>query len=187
MPLFDPTAYGPDVAAILELDGHGERLMPLAPGLLPKDTRCSNPEAPGRLKAVTARQLFPNSRAPEAALAGLYLYFSCLDEAHEIAQSLDSPEGSYWHAILHRQEPDPGNSNYWFGRVGAHPIFPPLRERAAALGVDFGGRWDAFAFIQLCERARAQSGSDLETRALQVQRAEWQLLFDYCAAKKLQA
>src|SRR5262249_50019461 len=35
---FDPTAYGPVVAALLALDGDGERLMPLASG------RCSSPQ-----------------------------------------------------------------------------------------------------------------------------------------------
>jgi hypothetical protein len=44
--------------------------------------------------------------------------------------------------------------------------------------------WDPFAFIELCERVRRRPGSVEEQRALEVQRAEWQLLFDYCAAKK---
>jgi hypothetical protein len=172
---FDPNAYGKDVAAILALEGAGERLMPLALG------RCSSEAAYRMLKESAARSLFPQARAAEAALSGLYLYFSCLDEAHGIAQEISSPEGSYWHAIMHRQEPDAGNSGYWFGRVGAHPIFPALRETAAALGLDFGPRWDPMAFIDFCERARAMPGSGVERCALEVQRAEWQLLFDYCA------
>ena len=117
------------------------------------------------------------------ALAGLYLYFSCWHEAHEIAQNISSPEGSYWHAIVHRQEPDAGNAGYWFRQVGAHPIFPALREEAARIGVDFGPRWNPIAFIEMCERARQQPGSDEERMAIETQRAEWQLLFDYCAAK----
>jgi hypothetical protein len=35
----------------------------------------------------------------------------------------------------------------------------------------------------MCERARQQPGSDAERKAIETQRAEWQLLFDYCAAK----
>jgi hypothetical protein len=170
---FDPRAYGETVAGILALDGDGERLMPLAGG------KCSSAEARDRLRV--AADLFPASRAPEAAFAGLYLYFSCWEEAHTVAQNVASAEGSYWHGIVHRQEPDAGNSGYWFGRVGAHPVFPALRERAAALGVDFGARWNPMAFIELCERARGLPGSEEERRALEVQRAEWQLLFDYCA------
>jgi len=167
---FDPAAYGETVASILALDGNGERLMPLARGT------CSSEEARERLKGVTAGQLFTGSRAPEAAMSGLYLYFSCLDESHKISQSIETAEGAFWHGIMHRQEPDPGNSAYWFRQVGNHPIFPALRDAAAPHGIDFGPRWDPFAFIKLCD-----SG---DPRALAVQRAEWQLLFDFCAAKK---
>jgi hypothetical protein len=172
---FDANAYGSDVAAILALDGAGERLMPLV------QTPCSSEKAMARLKASPARTLFPQSRAPEAALAGLYLYFSCWQQAHEVAQDVDSQEGSYWHGIVHRQEPDAGNAGYWFRQVGTHPIFPALAQRAAAIGVGKGGRWDPFAFIDFCEAARREPGSDRERQALEVQRAEWQLLFAYCA------
>jgi hypothetical protein len=175
---FDPAAYGIEVCEILALDGNGARLMPLALG------RCSSERAIERLKGANASLLFRGSHAPAAALCGLYLYFSCVDEAHEIAQDISSAEGSYWHAIVHRQEPDAGNSRYWFGQAGAHAIFRALREAAAEIGVDFGSRWDPFAFIDLCESARHRPGSLEEKRALEVQRAEWQLLFDYCAAKK---
>jgi hypothetical protein len=174
--LFDPNVYGPDVAAILALDGNGQRLMALAePG-------CSSGKALAMLKAADPGKLFPRSHAPEAALAGLFLYFGCWTEAHETAQNIHTAEGSYWHAIVHRQEPDAWNSDYWFRQVGRHAIFPALREAAAALGVDFGPQWRPGAFIQMCEQARPSPGSELERQALAVQRAEWQLLFDYCAA-----
>ena len=150
--------------------------MPLAMG------KCSAEPARALLQTRTARELFPKARAPEAAMAGLYLYFSCMEEAHEIAQGIASAEGSFWHAILHRQEPDAGNASYWFRKVGAHPIFAELRERAAAMGVDFGPRWDPFSFIELCEKARTKPGSTAEMQAREVQRAEWQLLFAYCAS-----
>jgi|SRR5271157_4144411 len=140
---FDPQAYGPEVAAILALDG------------------CTPAEARQRLKAADPRRLFPDARAPEAAMAGLYLYFGCWSDAHEIAQNIETPEGSYWHAIVHRQEPDAANSAYWFRQVGAHPIFPALARIAGV------ARWDP-----------------LETPVtLELQRAEWQLLFDYCARR----
>jgi hypothetical protein len=114
-------------------------------------------------------------------LAGLYLYFSCRDEAHGVAQNLDTPEGSYWHALVHRQEPDAGNSGYWFGQAGKHPVFPELRARAAEIGVEFGHTWAPLAFIDYCEAARIRPGSPEERMALEVQRAEWQMLFDWCA------
>jgi len=179
---FDPKAYGSIVSGILALDGDGERLMPLASG------QCSSSEAFTRIETTSAETLFPNSRAPEAALAGLYLYFSCLDRAHEIAQSVDSVEGSYWHGILHRQEPDSANARYWFRRVGTHLIFSELGARAAsiadrypALSPAWTSRWEPSEFVEICERARQRPGSSLERMAIEIQRAEWQLLFDYCA------
>lgn len=173
---FDPTAYGPDVAAILAIDGDGERPMALA------QPTCSSGRALAALKGTAAHHLFPAARAPEAAMAGLYLYFGCWQEAHETAQDIRTAEGSYWHAIVHRQEPDAWNSDYWFRQVGRHAIFPALRDAAAAAGVDFGPEWRTGAFIQLCEKARSEPGSQIERQALTVQQIEWQLLFDYCAA-----
>ena len=113
--------------------------------------------------------------------AGLYLYFDCWDEAHSVAQDINNADGSYWHAIVHRQEPDAGNSRYWFRQVGDHPIFPALRARAAEIGVEFGTRWAPLKFIDYCEEARKHPGSPEEQKALEVQRTEWQLLFDWCA------
>ena len=172
---FDPQIYGTAVAAILHLDRDGQRLLPLTTA----GTAC--PEARDRIREAGLQQLFPQSRAPQAALAGLYLYFDCWKEAHETAQDIAGPEGSYWHAIVHRMEPDAGNSGYWFRQVGAHAIFPALRDAAAAIGIDVGPRWKPEAFIELCERASQAPGSELERQAREVQRAEWQLLFDYCA------
>ena len=175
---FDPTAYGPLAAGILALDGNGERLMPLAEG------SCSSAEALARIKTAKPNELFPHSRQPQAALSGLYLYFSCIDLAHEIAQSVNTAEGSYWHGIVHRQETDPDNARYWFRRVGSHPIFADLARSAHELGwVDAAanGQWDPGRFVGFCERARREPASPQARVALEIQRAEWQLLFDYCA------
>jgi hypothetical protein len=129
-----------------------------------------------RLRPVSASQLFAGAYAPEAALCGLYVYFSCFEEAHSIAQNIPTAEGSYWHAIVHREEPDASNAAYWFRKVGMHPIFADLARAAGQEGL-----WDPFAFIEMCEQARRQPGSELETRARALRRVEWQLLFDYCA------
>ncbi|MCS7026183.1 MAG: hypothetical protein NZV14_15390 [Bryobacteraceae bacterium] len=181
--LFDAGRYGEEVASILALDGGGFRLMPLAEG------RCSSEAARERLRKVSARVLLPQARAPEAALSGLWLYFSCLEESHALSQQIPTAEGSFWHGIMHRQEPDPSNAAYWFRRVGAHPVFVPLAEQAATLASQFpnasfsvNARWDPFRFIDFCEQARRHPGSAAEQLALQIQRAEWQLLFDYCAS-----
>lgn len=180
---FDPSQYNPRVAQILALDGDGERLMPLASGT------CSSAEARRLLKAATAKELFPGARAAEAAYSGLWLYFSCLDESHSLSQEIGTKDGSFWHGIMHRQEPDPGNAGYWFHRVGTHPVYPLIAEAAAKLAGEVpeaqfrvGSEWDAHAFIEFVERARRKPGSADERLALLTQRAEWQILFDYCAS-----
>src|SRR5437868_5279501 len=61
-----------------------------------------------------------------ACLAGLWLYHNFLDESHAISQDLDTVEGSYWHALMHRREPDYSNAKYWFRRVRDHAIFNEL-------------------------------------------------------------
>lgn len=175
---FRASDYGAEVARILGLDGSGLRTMPLAP------LKCSSAEARAELNGLKASDLFPSAESSEGALAGLYLYFSCLDEAHKIAQDLNTQEGSFWHGIMHRQEPDAANAGYWFRQVGRHPIFPELRFEAHKAGFDTGTDWDPFAFIEFFEAARVRPGSPEENLARQVQLIEWQLLFDYCAREK---
>jgi hypothetical protein len=122
------------------------------------------------------RDLFPGAPYPEAAMAGLWLYFSRLDEAHEIAQRLDSREGSFWHAIMHRREPDAANAAYWFRRVGRHSTFPAIAAAARKLGYP-AADWDPFAFIEFCDQ---KPGSAEELLAVDVQLVEWRILFAHC-------
>jgi hypothetical protein len=157
---WNPIAYGTTVAEILALAGNGERLMPLAEGV------CCSDEARRRIQNTKPQDLFASAHSARGALAGLYLYLSCRDEAHEVAQGDASAEGSYWHAIVHRQEPDAGNSSYWFHRVGKHPVFPALLERARAIeaehpdaNLSFSGAWDPIGFIGTCESARRRPDS----------------------------
>ncbi len=183
--MFDPRAYGEDVRAILELGGGGSRLLPLV-------FAAADPVAvPESLRRAQAGALFRQSSAPREALAGLWLYFDSFDGAHGIVQDLSSAEASYWHAILHRREPDAGNAAYWFRRVGDHPIFAALHEGALELqdrqGKKWlapGGRWSPLSFVDLSEEARSMPGTEKELFAKQVQLLEWQLLFDYCAKGK---
>jgi hypothetical protein len=127
---------------------------------------------------------------PDTVYAGMLLYLGDWNGAHSVAQDINSAEGSYWHAIVHRQEPDAGNANYWFRQTGQHAIFPRLQADAADLLRLFPGAdakiptiWSPPAFIDLCERASDRPGSDLEQLAIEIQHAEWRLLIDYCRAK----
>jgi hypothetical protein len=168
--VWNPGQYGPAAASLLALAGDGPRQMPLV------CPRSADAELARTLRRPS-RELFPQAAKPEAAHAGLWLYFGFFDESHAIAQDLHTVDGSYWHAILHRMEPDAWNAGYWFRRVGQHPVFPGLHAAAAALGYPAGSRWDPLAFIDACENA---SPAD-EPLLQQVQLAEWQLLFHSCA------
>jgi hypothetical protein len=177
------SAYPPTVRALLSED----RLPELGPG---------KPKAAVRtaLDSMTVQVLFGAApvRRPDlgkCCLAGLWLLHDFLDDAHTISQDIDAREGSYWHAIVHRREPDFSNSAYWFRRVGNHPVFGPLRSRAAELtreagaprGSDFLAHqttWDPFAFVDLCEAVA--HGGDAHRLCRLIQRAEWDLLFAYC-------
>jgi hypothetical protein len=115
-----------------------------------------------------------------ACQSGLWLAFDFLDEAHSLAQDIPTAEGSYWHGIMHRREPDASNAAYWFRRVGEHPIFAALHKEAQDLGMRSGsGAWDPYAFIDLCEKHRG-SGTEEEMLLRRVQRREWELLFEWC-------
>jgi hypothetical protein len=179
--VFNPAAYGPEVARVLEMDGGGQRLMPLT------CAECTNGKAIQVLKTMDTTLLFPGVKDRAAAAAGLWLYFSCFEEAHDLVSQAETPECELWHAILHRREPDSGNAAYWFRKAGKHPTFSPTARAANEIlkrlpDAEFRlDKWDPFAFIAFCERARSQPSSTQEVAAMEIQRAEWQILFDYCA------
>ena len=48
--------------------------------------------------------------------------------AHEIAQDLPGPDGSWVHAYLHRVEGDNGNARYWYRQAHKVPFSGSLEE-----------------------------------------------------------
>jgi hypothetical protein len=53
------------------------------------------------------------------------------DRAHEIAQDVDTPDGAWVHAYLHRKEGDDANAGYWYRLA-----------RKAHSRLPFGEEWD---------------------------------------------
>mgnify|MGYP007059390394 CR=1 FL=1 len=145
----------------------------------------------------------------DACLSGLWLRFDFLDRSHTISQDIKSATGSFWHGIMHRREPDWSNAKYWFRQVGTHEIFGDLQSAAReiiaaedSLELSFqsladSDEWDPFAFVDLCESASCSPVSPkpnmaghgvtrlqrAEAACVQIQKAEWQLLFDWCFAR----
>jgi hypothetical protein len=138
---------------------------------------------------VVLREAAPN---PLVAAGALWLH-GFIDEAHKIAQDIDSREGSYWHALVHRSEGDFDNSKYWFGRVGSHPIFGALRSQVDALAGESGPTpitqdlppaiWDPLRFVDLCARAHAGGFGDAGLLA-RVAALEYNLLMAHILGKK---
>lgn len=164
-------------------------LLSIAPHRLPLAKAALEPNLNVcRVQSQDPAALFPNARHGHAALAGLLLRVGCWAESHAVAQDISTAEGSYWHGIIHRMEPDSSNAAYWFRRVGQHAIFPELSSRAVEILKNSGPKhwrpkivWDPFLFIDWCDEAR-EGGTAAEAAAIEIQMAEWQLLFEWCTS-----
>lgn len=152
--------------------------------------------APRQSESSELRRAIANAELPSdpdgvAFRAGLYQLHDFLDESHQSSQSIEGRglhhAGDYWHAIMHRREPDYGNSKYWFRHVGSHPVYAELAPLAWDLAptIEFerwssrlwtGRGWDPFAFVDLCEAAAQSNAPALTEFSLRVQWAEMLLL-----------
>ncbi len=176
----DPDLFSEPLASIIAR--YASEMLPLT-----RSGDCDRTQAES-LRKAGATALFRNARHPEAALSGLMLLMGCWEASHQVAQEMEDREAAYWHAILHRMEPDAGNSAYWFRRTGEHPIFPDLHrvtseilERRSEIGWRLKPKWDPLQFIEWCEEARKKPHSEKERIAREIQQAEWELLFEWCA------
>ena len=134
----------------------------------------------------------PSSSDTVALRAGLLLLNDFFDESHSHSQSMEGQQNAdYWHAILHRREPDYGNAKYWFRHVGRHAIFGELVQSVSSMFSRATGTlagnlerwqprlitangWEPFVFVDLCEAA--ESDPELRTWCEEVQFVEMMLL-----------
>lgn len=138
------------------------------------------------LERVFGAAIIHDKTSARLCLAGLWLLYDHLNECHEIAQSIETQDGSYWHAIMHRREGDYSNSKYWYAKVGRHPIYPELSQYLIALEENVLDTWDPYVFVDRCEQAmKAKPG--LRSGCEVIQMVEWRLLFDHCYGKAIAA
>ncbi|MGV3616159.1 MAG: hypothetical protein ACO1SV_12565 [Fimbriimonas sp.] len=97
-----------------------------------------------------------------ALVAGLWYYADDLDRSHSVSQEILTPEGSYWHGMIHRREGDFSNAKYWFRNAGSLPN---------RLGLDP---------IALTDEV-ASHPRDNPIHLVEAQRREWETLFEHCA------
>lgn len=136
-----------------------------------------------------------------AVAAGLHLLYDDLDGSHALSQTIEgrgkNHNGDYWHAIMHRREPDYSNARYWFRRVGTHPVMNELptvmervcREMPRILPDEWtsrivkNGRWDSLAFVDACEEACSKPADEPLRRVVEeIQHFEMlHLLVQSCA------
>ena len=55
------------------------------------------------------------------------------DAAHHLAQDVESSDGAWVHAYLHRKEGDAGNAAYWYQRAGKPIAHGDLDEEWARI------------------------------------------------------
>lgn len=137
-----------------------------------------------------------------AVRAGVLQCWDDLTRSHECAQSIEGDgvrgAGDYWHAIMHRREPDYSNAKYWFRRVGQHDIFADLAGAAAEIlarcndpQADSWSKrliahgWDPLRFVDLCQQQARDEGSPLGLAAREIQWAEMLLLLEATLADAL--
>jgi hypothetical protein len=144
-------------------------------------------------------QLKKDVKSPDDAVAlkaGLWQMNGFLEQSHELAQSVEGggreKAGDYWHAIMHRREPDYPNAKYWFRRVGTHGIHPFLARDSDGILSECSSpaakhwrskitgnsweKWNPLAFVDLCEQLVDADDSDLLLAARQIQLIEMVLL-----------
>ena len=124
---FSVRDYGPTVDGLLA----GAAVNELGPGT-PQSRVRALLESVTPTSLVAPRGIVDRDMAL-ACCAAIWLRFDFLDKSHQISQSLDTPEGSFWHGVMHRREPDFANAKYWFRRVGQHELYGPLAEEARKL------------------------------------------------------
>lgn len=124
--------------------------------------------------------------------AGLLLWNDDLDASHSISQGINTPTGSFWHAIMHRREGDYSNAEYWCRRIGMHPAFEAIYQASlvilesedGAFGFSVENKlklvrtWLPESFVYDCQRHNR--GLNTKPWILEMQVAEMETLLRWC-------
>lgn len=173
----------PDARAVIAADGCNA-LLPKAP---------SDAEAAARLAEIAPAQLLTEPQADQdradCIKAMLLLWLDDLEISHTLSQGVDTPDGSFIHAIIHRREGDFSNSKYWFARTGQHAAMAELAQHVAKAPGDWhrpqlkrlidGGTWHGPAYVDFVETVTGHPGSPDHAIAVSLQKLEWAVLMKH--------
>jgi hypothetical protein len=175
----EPASVSVPADSVRNLDRAFEQYPSLGPGVPELDAELIS-------EVVRSEDSFKSCSAQQRHCieAGLLLLWGHLDASHEIAQQYEGKgrprTADYWHAIMHRREPDLGNSAYWFRQVGHHPAFDSLtanlmnwlaeqgasseEQAIVSSGPLKDSNWNPSAMIELC-RVGLKSPDSFAARA----------------------
>lgn len=111
--------------------------------------------------------------------AGILLLHNFDTHAHTIVQGFEGVgrlrTADYWHGIMHRREPDPGNAAWWFRRVSGHPSATVLGRNLQQWLQDIGASaeilQEALQLLKADHGIDAQRMIDLAGKALREPRS----------------
>lgn len=212
IPDFDPTRYAPCLHGLLNPLPLNKLLFPDLQTISPPGTAEERRRFRQNLEQLTLEQLaagrqVADRQALRCCLAALWLLHDFPDESHRISQEIETPEGSFWHGVMHRREGDFANAKYWFRRVGKHRLWesllPVARQLISGSSVGSAGSiadsrptgasedralsawlerptWDPLGLVDLCERATKSGDAALTMSLRKLAQLEWLAWFAVC-------
>ena len=147
------------------------------PGLRPGPRHAELAQLIDNAQTLTAADVQLSANARLALESALWLVADELDRSHAISQNLATPEGSFWHGVMHRREADFSNAKYWFHKAREQSFYKPLAAAIAAdplaAEIQSGPTWDPSEFVDQCQQA-IRGGGQLQQQCQRAQCLEWQ-------------
>ena len=149
----------------------------LTPQQAMTDLIVTRPRTGAAHEALAAAADHPTLADHPAVRAAMWIYVDDLDAAHGPAQHLNTPAGSFLHAIVHRREGDFPNALYWYRKTGPHPVMSriDLTGGGAGSGTEVAA-YDPYRFVERVQKA-SENNDRANPALVSIQNKEWRALF----------